>query len=244
MKRNSIKRGIIVAAALLITGTWVCIKYIFPQAGIALFESKSHPKSDENNKDDELAYYDELYHPENQEREERNLRGGTILKKRYSVTGATVTKELDAETEQSINRPEVQVSNHKIINEYSVVCVSLSIINERDTEIMDTPNVNLITVYRQGVCERRLEPFLMEPYTYAPASAQHFHLTLQPGEDAQITLFYIVPDEYLGEEVWMKFCLNPCGLDENAIPNPDDDASRYIVYINLEEIMKETGAGE
>ena len=241
MKHNRIKMGIIVAAALLITGTWVCIKYIFPQAGISLFESQSQQKPGREDKDDDLAYYKELYHPENQEKEERNSRGGTILKKRYSVTDVSVTKELDAETEQCINRPGVLVSNHQIMNNYSVVCVSLNIINERDTEIEDTCNTNLITIFRQEVCERRLEPFLMEPYTYAPVSAQHFHLTLQPGEEAQIKLFYIVPDEYLAEAYQMKFCLSPSGLDENHIPGPDDDASRYIVYVNLDEIMNETG---
>lgn len=233
MNGNKVKKWAVLCLVAGVFTVWVCVKYIFPQTGIRI----PQPVEEQNG---DRAYYKEIFHPAGgMDFSDRDDRSGTILQIYHRVSGAGVSKEIAEEAVNSVNTAVVQVAGGAVVNDYSVVTVTVALRNDRSRAAFMTPNTMYLRIYEGDRFVRFEEPFYMTPYTYGPSDAKHFHVTLQPGAEITLQLSYCVRDLYLEEPYRMELELNPSGVDRDTLPGPEDHVEDFIIGVDLKKLLKE-----
>lgn len=223
---KKIKIALIMVVFISVLTGWAAKRYVFPNLQI-----KNNVRVTSNKQD--LAYYSDIYHSDNGEViSEDDPYCATILKNKFTVKGVSVEQEITSEEKSAIMNSSGDL-NDSLMNGYSIVCVSLEIESQRTKEELLTPNINKINVLSGDSTVTSATPFLMKPYQYSPANSQHFHVTLQPEEITQIQLYYCIKNEYLNGDYTLQFYLNPSGLNEKRLPEPNADPSMYFAKMNL-----------
>lgn len=164
-----------------------------------------------------------------------------LLNREYIILDAYIQKNLPNGLSGNNLRDTVKVEDGNIENDYSIVSVSYTLKNYSELNKLETPNNNQIRIQKDNKLIKMIEPVMMEPSLTDVSSSNHFHLELGSKEEKKITLFFCVQDVYLSDEYKKIFYLNPSGINETAICNPNDSIEMYIAKFNLDNILKKEG---
>ena len=227
-KNHNIKKYIVIVTMLLCLVIFITIRWIIPYMRI-IKSSQSTENTTDSINDIQVAQV---------------IGNKSIINKTdYNINSVNIIKNIENIPKNLLEQyKDINISNENITGEYSIVQINLNIKNNENNEKLYTPNSNRIYIYDNSICIMGYEPMLMLPYTYSPDNPQHFYLTLQSGQDSTITLYYVIEDKYLDNDIIYE--LNPYNINKDTLP-ANDDLSKYIVDYDLKVLagMKTGEAG-
>lgn len=243
MNKKNIKKIVVLGFFCVLLLAWIGVKVVRVQIKRDLNIKKENTGNVENNKagkENTEEYYNDIFHPgEGEDTTFADQKSAELLKMHYEVKNITITKDIEEGLAQYIFYPGVEVNNGKIINNWSLAVITVNVKNNQERKTDLSINTNQVKAMKGEECVGFYEAFYMYPFTEAPESKSHFRMDLEPDEEREVQVYYILEDKYLDDAYTLYYSINPAGLSFDHLPSTDDDSTRFFANIDFKDFINE-----
>lgn len=171
-----------------------------------------------------------------------------IWKYSYEILEAEILKELPFEPEEYASG--IKFDGNRIVNNYSIVSVTMTIENNNDINPEQEQTLNSHRLHIDKVQNTNTHKYELYMCSIGeePSPMGDFHYKAEYGEKSEpVTLYYIVSDDDLTEDANINLLLNPMGaygsktiykvLDEEATV----ESVKKYAFVKLNGILRKNG---
>ena len=170
-----------------------------------------------------------------------------IWKYSYEILEAKILKELPFEPQEHASG--IQFDGNRIVNDYSIVSVTMTIEDNNDISPnkIETLNSHQLHVDKMQNTKTHKYELYMSSIGEEPDPMDDFHYQMKYGEKSEpVTLYYLVSDDDLTEDANINLLLNPMGAygskttyklkDENTTV----ESVKKYAFIKLNDLLRKS----
>ena len=170
-----------------------------------------------------------------------------IWKYSYEILEAKILKELPFEPQEHASG--IQFDGNRIVNDYSIVSVTMTIEDNNDIspDKIETLNSHQLHVDKMQNTKTHKYELYMSSIGEEPDPMDDFHYQMKYGEKSEpVTLYYLVSDDDLTEDANINLLLNPMGAygskttyklkDENTTV----ESVKKYAFIKLNDLLRKS----